>query len=47
MVALKSTVAFAGIMTGSAGLAQHEGHQMPMPEAPVAEQATTLTPVTT
>ena len=44
LFALKSTVAVVGLVTGSAALAQHEGHQMPMPEAPAAEQTTSPQP---
>ena len=41
-IALKSAVATIALITGSAAFAQHEGHQMPMPEEPapvVAEPA--------
>jgi hypothetical protein len=38
---LKSTVALFALVTGSAALAQHEGHQMPAPEqAPAADPHT-------
>ncbi len=35
---LKSTVALFALATGSAALAQHEGHQMPMPEQPAPQE---------
>ena len=42
--ALSSTVALVALVTGSAALAQHEEHQMPMPEAPAEQQSVSSQP---
>ena len=36
---LKSTVGLVALVTGSAALAQHEGHQMPMPQESAQQEA--------